>query len=332
MPSQLRTEHLLAAILSSTEDAVLSFGLDGTVQTWSPGAQRLYGYCDSEIIGQPLVRLLPSCGTPGFDGLIRAAISGHFPHHETSARLHKDGSQTLVRLTHTPARDDHGHIIAIVENGSRVASNSVEPAGEAHLKLLIDQMPMVVWTTDGELRITSYLGERLRGAKVRNEELVGKSVYEYLKCQDPHTTPVVQHYDALRGVSSQFEYKRNNRTFELHLEPLRSPSGEDYRRRRRRPRHHRAQEERREGSTSGHARRAHRPRKLSRISRFARTRNPPWRAQQSLVRSAPARSRRFKSGQRSLRPPRRQSRVEKAGGSDEGAMPRHGSGGALRRR
>ncbi len=226
MPSQLRTEHLLAAILSSTEDAVLSFGLDGTVQTWSPGAQRLYGYCDSEIIGQPLVRLLPSCGTPGFDGLIRAAISGHFPHHETSARLHKDGSQTLVRLTHTPARDDHGHIIAIVENGSRVASNSVEPAGEAHLKLLIDQMPMVVWTTDGELRITSYLGERLRGAKVRNEELVGKSVYEYLKCQDPHTTPVVQHYDALRGVSSQFEYKRNNRTFELHLEPLRSPSGE----------------------------------------------------------------------------------------------------------
>jgi diguanylate cyclase (GGDEF)-like protein len=61
---------------------------------------------------------------------------------------------------------------------------------------------------------------------MRNEELLGKSVYEYLKCQDPHTTPVVQHYDALRGVSSQFEYKRNNRTFELHLEPLRSHTGE----------------------------------------------------------------------------------------------------------
>ena len=226
MPPQLRTEHLLAAILSSTEDAVLSFGLDGTVQSWSPGAQRLYGYGESEITGQPLARLLPVADTPGFDGLIRAAISGNFPHQETSPRLHKDGAQVLVRLTHTPVRDDHGHIIAIVENGSSVASNSIESAGEAHLKLLIDQMPMVVWTTDKELRITSYLGERLRGAKVRNEELVGKSVYEYLKCQDPHTTPVVQHYDALRGVSSQFEYKRNNRTFELHLEPLRSPSGE----------------------------------------------------------------------------------------------------------
>ena len=38
MPLQVRTEHLLAAILASTEDAVLSFALDGTVQTWSPGA------------------------------------------------------------------------------------------------------------------------------------------------------------------------------------------------------------------------------------------------------------------------------------------------------
>ena len=155
MPSQLRTEHLLAAILSSTEDAVLSFALDGTVQTWSPGAQRLYGYAESEIVGQPLARLLPVGDASAFEGMLRAAISGEFPHHETSPRLHKDGSQILVRLTHTPVRDDHGHIIAIVENGASVASNSIESADETHLKLLIDQMPMVVWTTDKELRITS---------------------------------------------------------------------------------------------------------------------------------------------------------------------------------
>jgi len=143
MSPQLRAEHLLAAILSSTEDAVLSFGLDGAVQSWSPGAQRLYGYCESEIVGQPLARLLPIADTPSFDGLIRAAISGNFPHHETSPRLHKDGSRILVRLTHTPVRDDHGHIIAIVENGASVASKSIESTGEAHLKLLIDQMPMI---------------------------------------------------------------------------------------------------------------------------------------------------------------------------------------------
>ena len=226
MPLPQRTGHLLAAILSSTEDAVLSFSLDGTVQTWSPGAQRHYGYSDSEIVGQPFARLLPAGDAFAFEGVLRAAISGGFPQHETSARVHKDGSPVVVRLTHAPVRDDHGQIVAILENGAGSTSNSIDSIGEAQLKLLIDQMPMVVWTTDKELRITLCLGARMRGAKIRNEELRGKSVYEYLKCQDPHTTPVVQHYDALRGVSSQFEYKRNNRTFELHLEPLRSPSGE----------------------------------------------------------------------------------------------------------
>jgi diguanylate cyclase (GGDEF)-like protein/PAS domain S-box-containing protein len=226
MPLQLRAEHLLAAILSSTEDAVLSFALDGTVQTWSPGAQRLYGYSESEIVGQLLPRLLPEGDASAFEGILRAAISGDFPQHERSRRLHKDGSTTIVRLIHVPVRDDHGHIVAILENAAATAPNSIEPVDEAHLKLLIDQMPMVVWTTDTNLHITSCLGARLHGAKTRNEELLGKSIYEYLKCQDAHTTPLVQHYEALRGASSQFEYKRNNQTFELHLEPLRSPSGE----------------------------------------------------------------------------------------------------------
>jgi PAS domain S-box-containing protein len=191
MPLPLRTEHLLAAILSSTEDAVLSFTLDGTMQTWSPGAERLYGYSESEIVGRQLARILPAgdaaafeCRLQGsfegpFEGLLRAAISGNFPHHETSPRVHKDGSQILVRLTHTPVRDESGHIVAILENGETAVSNSVELAGEAHLKLLIDEMPMVVCTTDKDLRITSCLGARLRGAKTRNEELLGKSVYEY---------------------------------------------------------------------------------------------------------------------------------------------------------
>jgi diguanylate cyclase (GGDEF)-like protein/PAS domain S-box-containing protein len=242
MPQPLRSEHLLAAILSSAEDAVLSFALDGTVQTWSPAAQRMYGYAESEIVGQQLARILPpeggsasessvDCSLRGsserpFEGLVRAAISGGFPHHETSTRLQKDGSTILVQLTHVPVRDDDGHIVAILESGAVAGAATVEFADQAHLKLLVDQMPMIVWTTDKNLRITSCLGARLRGAKIRNEDLLGKSVYEYLKCQDRHTTPVVQHYEALRGLSSQFEYKHNNRTFELHLEPLRSPSGE----------------------------------------------------------------------------------------------------------
>jgi PAS domain S-box-containing protein len=305
MPLQLRTEHLLAAILSSTEDAVLSFALDGTVQTWSPGAQRFYGYAGSEVVGQPLARLLAGNAAPAFEGILRAAISGNFPHHETSSRLHKDGSMILMRLTHVPIRDDNGHIVAILENGAAVAANSSESAGDEHLRLLIDQMPMIVWTTDKDLRITSCLGARLRGAKIRNEELLGKSIYEYLKCQDPHTAPVAQHYEALRGVSSQFEYKRNNRTFEVHLEPLRSPAGEII------------------GCIGAGLDISERKRNEEKVH---------YQATHDAL-TGLANYREFldslESDQRSLRSPCRQSRAQTAFGSDEGAVPLDRPCGAL---
>lgn len=221
----MRTEHLLAAILSSTEDG-LSFALDGTVQNWSRGAELLYGYSETEIAGQPLGRLLPFNDAPKFNGLLHAAIRGEFPQYENAKRIRKDGSSIVVGVSRAPIRNEHGEIVGIVETRRALTMNSVETLSEGQLKQTIEQMPMALWTTDLNLRLTLCLGAGLRGAKNRNEELLGKSVQEYLKCYDPHTTPVAQHFDALRGVASLFEYKRNSRVLELHLEPLRSPAGE----------------------------------------------------------------------------------------------------------
>jgi diguanylate cyclase (GGDEF)-like protein/PAS domain S-box-containing protein len=226
MPQRVQTEHLLAAILSSSEDGLLSFTLDGIVQTWSRGAELLYGYSAGEIVGQPLARLLPAFDAPRFDGLLHAAIRGEFPQYESAQRLHKNGSVLLLGVRRVPIRNESGDLAGIVEAGKALTAPVMENSGEAPLKLFIEQMPMVVWTTDLDLRLTSCAGAGLRGTKTRNEDLLGQSVYEYLKCQDRHTTPIVQHCDALRGISSQFEYKRNNRVLELHLELLRSPTGE----------------------------------------------------------------------------------------------------------
>jgi diguanylate cyclase (GGDEF)-like protein/PAS domain S-box-containing protein len=226
MPSCVRTEHVLAAILSSTEDGLLSFTLDGTIHTWSRGAELLYGYSEPEIVGQPLGRLLPSDDAPKFDGLVHAAIQGEFPQYESGKRLRKDGSPIFLGVSRAPIRTEQGEIVGIVESARVLTDSSTEIVSEERLKQTIEQMPMVLWTTDLNLRLTSCLGAGLRSGNSRNGELLGKSVYEYLKCQDPHTTPIAQHYEALRGVSSQFEYKRHNRVLELHLEPLRSASGE----------------------------------------------------------------------------------------------------------
>lgn len=222
----LPSQRQLAAILSSTEDGLLSFALDGTIQMWSRGAERLYGYTEAEILGQPLSSVLAEQIAPQYEGLILAAISGKFPQIETMERRHKDGSVLQVSVTRTPVRDASGQIVEILECGKMPVWQACDASEEVGLRQVAEQMPIVLWITDRDLRITSYCGAGLPGSKMRPDELLGRSVQEYLKCQDQHTTPLAQHYEALQGTSVRFEYKRNNRVLELHVGPLRSASGE----------------------------------------------------------------------------------------------------------
>ena len=108
MATCVRAEDLLAAILSSTEDGLLSFTLDGIVQSWSRGAEFLYGYREAEIVSQPLAQLLQSNDPRKFDGLLHAAIRGEFPQCENTERLHKDGSSIFLAVSRAPIRNEHG--------------------------------------------------------------------------------------------------------------------------------------------------------------------------------------------------------------------------------
>jgi len=60
----------LARIVESTDDAVISFGLDGVVQTWNPGAERLYGFSSSEAVGSSVLRVVPEERAKEFDALL----------------------------------------------------------------------------------------------------------------------------------------------------------------------------------------------------------------------------------------------------------------------
>jgi diguanylate cyclase (GGDEF)-like protein/PAS domain S-box-containing protein len=220
-----RPEHLLAAILSSTEDAVVFFAPDGTIRTWTPGAERLYGYTKAEISGQPLRLLLPALEVSAHQNLLRATKDGTFARFEMAERVRKDGSTIQVALTRTSVRNRDGEVTGIVEC-ARVAAETNTQAGDPEFQRLLEQMPAVLWTTDRSLRITSNWGLGLRRLKIKPGQLIGRTLYEYLKCEDPHAAPIAQHAEALRGAASQFEYRHGDRDFEIHLEPLRSASGE----------------------------------------------------------------------------------------------------------
>jgi diguanylate cyclase (GGDEF)-like protein/PAS domain S-box-containing protein len=226
MQTSPRCEQVLAAILESAEDAILGLKLDGSIEMWSRGAERLYGYTADEVRGHSLMSLLPIYEVPAFEALLEAARNGKVVDCETVERLNKNGSRLSVAVRRTIIRDEQGMFAGILESGRPAHQKMEDTASETQLRLLVEQMPVLLWTTDQHLRITSNWGSGLEHSEIHAGDLVGRSVSEYLKCPDTDMTPIGHHHSALRGESVRFEYKRRDQVLEIHLEPLRSASWE----------------------------------------------------------------------------------------------------------
>jgi diguanylate cyclase (GGDEF)-like protein/PAS domain S-box-containing protein len=221
-----RCEQVLAAILESAEEAIIGIALNGSIELWSRGAERLYGYTAGEVTGLSLVSLLPIYEGPSLQAVLEAAREGKMTDSETVERLHKLGSKLSVGVRRMAIRDARGVITGILEVGRATRQKTQDTPSETQLRLLVEQMPVLLWTTDQSLRITSNWGSGLPHSDVHAGDLVGRTVSEYLKCSGKNTGPIAHHYAALRGDSAHFEYKRQDRVLEIHLDPLRAPSGE----------------------------------------------------------------------------------------------------------
>ena len=101
----------LAAIVDSSDDAIISKDLDGRVQGWNPAAERIFGYTAAEMVGQSVFRLIPpDLHAEEHAILARIRRGEHVAHYETS-RLRKDGQRILIALTVSPIRDAGGALV-----------------------------------------------------------------------------------------------------------------------------------------------------------------------------------------------------------------------------
>jgi PAS domain S-box-containing protein len=102
----------LAAIVRSSDDAILSVTLDGIVTSWNPGAERLYGYTAAEMIGQPIANLIPAHRVGEEWSILQDILSdGTRTRYETE-RTRKDGTMLQVSLTVSPIKNRDGEIVA----------------------------------------------------------------------------------------------------------------------------------------------------------------------------------------------------------------------------
>jgi two-component system CheB/CheR fusion protein len=101
----------LAAIVESTDDAILSKDPDGVILSWNRGAEELYGYAPVEAIGQHVSLLVPPERRPELDMLMARLHRGERIEQHETVRQRKDGARVDISVTISPIRDDRGRII-----------------------------------------------------------------------------------------------------------------------------------------------------------------------------------------------------------------------------
>jgi PAS domain S-box-containing protein len=161
---RLRTQRAaqhLAALVESSGDAIISKNLDGIVQTWNPGAEKLFGYTAKEAIGQPITALvIPDDRLSEEPEILQRIRRGERVEHFETVRHRKDGGLIDISLTISPIRDPQGRIIG----ASKIARDITEKKfaerllrdSERRLQELMSAIPAAIYTTDALGRITYY--------------------------------------------------------------------------------------------------------------------------------------------------------------------------------
>ena len=102
---------LLASIVDSSDDAIISMTLDGVITTWNKAAEGIYGYKAGEIVGQPVSILIPPNRANEMVEILERIRNGERVDHYETTRCTKDGATIAVSLTVSPIHDPSGAIV-----------------------------------------------------------------------------------------------------------------------------------------------------------------------------------------------------------------------------
>ncbi len=123
---QFSPEARLAAIVESSDDAILSKSPTGEILSWNSAAQRLYGYSADEVIGKSIRILIPPDRAGEEREILRRIMTGERIARYETERVRKDGGRLAISLTISPVRDRNGEII-----GASVIAHDITERKEA---------------------------------------------------------------------------------------------------------------------------------------------------------------------------------------------------------
>ncbi|HET9566785.1 MAG TPA: PAS domain S-box protein, partial [Vicinamibacterales bacterium] len=207
--SQLLAARLLASIIESSDDAILSKSLDGIIQSWNAGAERLFGYTAAQAVGRHISLIIPPDRIDEEDHIIASLKAGHRIDHFETERVTSDGRRLLVSLTISPIKDDEGRVIG----ASKIVRDvTVQRQLEQRERMLLVQAAVAnakfqaffeqgalfagIMELDGTLLEANRLSWEACG--FTKEQAIGKPFWE-----GPWWSPSAQLSEQIRAASAQ---------------------------------------------------------------------------------------------------------------------------------
>src|SRR5262249_14464071 len=184
---------LLAAIVNSSDDAIIGIDLNGVITSWNKSAERLFGYTAQEAIGQPIKMLIPPDRQHEEPEMLARLNRGERVDHFETVRISKDGSLLEISLTISPIKDATGRVIG----SSKIARDITKrkQAEEALRRAMeFDEAVMTnrgegLYTVDKQGLMTTInpAAEKLLGWSL--EELRGKKMHDVTHYKHPDGSP-----------------------------------------------------------------------------------------------------------------------------------------------
>ena len=229
-----RANSLLAAIVGSSDDAIISKRLDGVINSWNKAAERMFGYAAEEAVGEHITLIIPPDRRSEETQILERLRRGERIDHFETRRMRKDGTLLDIALTISPVKDGSGKIIG----ASKVARDVTERKrteralreSEERFRAIVETTPECVKLVarDGTLLHMNPPGLAIVGASCA-EVVVGKNVYNLIA---PHDRVRFRAFNerVCAGEKGSLEFDIVSldgvaHHMESHAAPLRMPDG-----------------------------------------------------------------------------------------------------------